>query len=121
MVMFFEFFLWWYGKGWRSVWQNSLHLTAGIAKAFSVGVLLRTLFAPWKRIIAAPGGSIDEKIRGLIDNLTSRAVGFFVRIGALGGAFIAVSFSIAAGIVAVASWPMVPLIAVYLIYKGIAG
>lgn len=119
--MFLEFFLWWYGRGWSQVWKDSISRSKNLQRTFSVGVLLKTLFAPWKRIVSVPGRSMDEKIRGLVDNMTSRAVGFFVRIGALFMSVILLLISLTAGLVITLLWPLLPILTVYLFYRGIVG
>ena len=50
---------------------------------FSVGVLARTLFAPWRRIVSfkeEPGFSIAEFLERLSFNIISRIIGFLVRL-----------------------------------------
>lgn len=120
-VMFFEFFLWWYTQGWAQAGKNGLNWSKNIQRMFSVTVLLKTLFAPWKRIIAPPGRSMDEKMRGLVDNLTSRLVGFFVRCGVLFVSIILTVLSLLAGLLVVVIWPALPALVVYFIYRGVAG
>lgn len=121
MVMFFEMVLWWYGKGWRSAFKLAIDWPKAAAKAFSIKILITTLFAPWRRIVSVPGRSIDEKMRAAVDNLTSRFVGFFVRLGALAAAAVISLLSLLAGVVLALSWPLIPLLFIYLVYRSIAG
>lgn len=119
--MFFELFVWWYGPGWISAWRESLGWVKKVQRVFSADVLLRTLFAPWKRIVSLPGRSLDEKFRGMIDNLFSRTIGFFVRLFTLISALFAMLFASVAGLVLAVSWPLVPLAIIYLLFRSIAG
>src|SRR6185437_5339142 len=90
MFMFIaSFFSWWYTKGWAGVATSFESRIANIAYLFSVNQLLRTLFAPWRRIISYPNANFNAKIRAAIDNLFSRTIGFVVRILVLIAAFIA--------------------------------
>lgn len=119
--MFFEFFVWWYGPGWAQAAKSSLSWSKKLQRLFSVPVLLKTLFAPWKRIVSDPGRSLDEKVRGIIDNMTSRAVGFFIRLGTLFISVVILLFSLAISLLATISWPLLPLLTIYLFYRGIVG
>lgn len=117
--MLFEFFAWWYGPGWVQAWRDSLVWTQKVQRAFSVDVLLKTLFSPWKRIVSLPGRSLDEKFRAAIDNLVSRVIGFFVRLMVLIVAFVMMAATLVAGVALAALWPLVPFIGIGLIIWGI--
>jgi hypothetical protein len=119
--MFFEFFAWWYGPGWLQAWRDSLVWADRVQRAFSVDVLLKTLFSPWKRIVSLPGRSLDEKFRAAVDNLVSRIIGFFVRVIVLMAAFVMMAVSLLAGIVLAILWPLIPFLAVGLIIWGVLG
>lgn len=119
--MLFEFFAWWYGPGWVSAWKDSLLWVKRVQLAFSVDVLLQTLFSPWKRIVSLPGRSLDEKFRAAIDNLVSRVIGFFVRTLVLIAALVMIAGTAIAGITLAIAWPLVPFLAVGLIIWGIIG
>lgn len=73
---------WWYGNGWIDQWQRGGKRLSRIARAFSGGTLLKTLFAPWKRMVATPSktGGLDGHVQAFLDNLVSRFVGFNIRI-----------------------------------------
>jgi hypothetical protein len=90
-------------------------------RAFSTGVLLRTLFSPWKQIVTLPGRSIGEKFRAAVDNLISRTIGFFVRLLALLAASILMVVAGAIGIVTALVWPLFPIALPYLLYRSIRG
>jgi hypothetical protein len=121
MDMLFEFIRWWYGLGWLKAWRNASGWVIKVEQAFAVKDLLGSLFAPWKRIISFPGRSIDEKIMARLDNLVSRAIGFFVRLGALiAAAFLIVITGVISLAMAIA-WPLVPFAMVYCLVRGILG
>ena len=116
-----EFFVWWYGRGWRQLAGSLNRRLSKTSDMFSVPILLHTLFAPWKRIITYPGASLDAKLRAFSDNMVSRVIGSIVRLLVLLTAaimFIVVSITAIAELVA---WPFVPLLAVVAIIKGIIG
>src|SRR4051812_6310018 len=83
VMLALSFFSWWYGRGWREVAGSFRPRLKGIADSFSVGQLLPTLFAPWRRIITQPGRSLEERWRAWADNMFSRVIGFAIRLGVL--------------------------------------
>lgn len=112
-------FTWWYGAGWRGALTSGKQRLQTLADAFSISTLLRTLFAPWRRIVTQPGAGLDAKLRAMGDNFVSRCVGFTVRFFVLLAA--AVSFAAIAilSLIEIVVWPFVPLAAVALIVKGL--
>lgn len=120
-MIVFELFAWWYGAGWIMAARNIGRMLAGISRLFSIPILMRTLFAPWKRIITLPGASLDAKLRAYGDNIVSRAVGFTVRFLVLLTALLLVAFALVFGILGFVLWPFVPVGAVLLVIQGIIG
>ncbi|MBI4033616.1 hypothetical protein HY379_01320 [Candidatus Saccharibacteria bacterium] len=119
--MFFEFFKWWYGSGWLGAWNNVGGSAKKIQRGFAIGVLLKSLFAPWKQVITIPGRSLDEKFRASIDNLVSRSVGFFVRLLTLTAAAAIISASTIFNLVIAAAWPLLPIALIYSFAKAFIG
>ncbi len=116
MVAFVQ---WWYGPGWR---DSADRLSARIHKTyltFSVPILLRTLFAPWRRITTVAGSSIQDKFRAGIDNLISRVIGLIMRLIVLGiASFMIAAFAIFGGLILI-FWPVLPLVGPALIVTGL--
>lgn len=116
-----ELFGWWYGRGWQATIQSIPRTLKSIYEAFSVPVLVRTLFDPWKRIISYPGASLDTKLRAFADNLVSRAIGFVVRFFVLCTACMVSVIAVVLGVLYFVIWPLIPLCIVILLAKGIIG
>ena len=112
-------FSWWYGAGWAGVMQATQRRLSKLAEMFSIGILLQTLFSPWRRIITYPGAGIDAKLRAFGDNLVSRCIGFTVRFFVLISAGVAFVVLGLAGLLEIILWPLVPLLAVGLIITGL--
>jgi hypothetical protein len=108
MVMLGAFFSWWYGRGWMQVATSFRPRLRGVLNAFSVNQLLRTLFEPWRRIVTEPGASLDNRVRALVDNVFSRAIGFVVRIFVLFAAFVTLLTVLLLTIIEVVLWPLLP-------------
>jgi len=122
-MLIVSFFTWWYSRG----WLNELHgLSARLTKVaniFSVPILLRTMFNPWKQITTTSfkDSSLDEKIKALVDNIFSRIVGFFVRLIALFLAFISILITGVYSILRIILWPAIPLLPFIFTFIGLTG
>ena len=114
-----EFFKWWYGAGWARAAKDAVDLVKKVELSFSLSVLLRTLFSPWKMIVTEPGRSMDEKMRAMLDNLVSRTVGFFVRIFSLFAALVLMFMAVIVGVVISVSWPLLPLLIILSAVKAV--
>lgn len=73
-------FQWWYGAG---LAKHARHVYAGILRTadfFSIGLLIRTLFNPFRQISAgAVQGGLPEQFRAWADRTFSRVFGAFLR------------------------------------------
>lgn len=76
---------------------------------FSVPILLRTLLAPWRRIITYPGASLEARLRAAGDNSISRLVGFTVRTTVLIAAGVMLVLTATVSLMFIVAWPLVPL------------
>ena len=114
-----ELLRWWYGRGWQLMCVQAGRRLTNLANAFSVGTLLRTLFAPWRRIVSYPGAALDDKLRAMLDNLVSRGVGFAVRILVLIAVAVLTVVIIAVDIIQIIAWPLVPLMIIAGIILGV--
>lgn len=119
--MLIELIAWWYSAGWLDTLHRIEKRVLGIWRLFSVGILARTLFAPWRRITTTPGRGFDSLMRSTLDNFVSRVVGFTVRIFVLVGAFLATFLAVIIGVAIAVLWPLVPVLALFCLYKGVVG
>jgi len=112
-MMIVALFSWWYGAGWG---QRSRRVGVRIQLAlemFSVSLLLKTLFDPFRQISAGQvRGSFDMRMHALGDRLFSRVFGAVVR-----SLFICIGIVYALltglfGVVELALWPAIPLLPV---------
>jgi hypothetical protein len=85
---------------------------------FSVPLLLRTLFAPWRRIISYGDSSFAEGLQALLDNTISRFVGFGVRLVVLVAAAILITLSVLLSALVIIFWPFLPITAIGLLIRG---
>lgn len=113
------FFSWWYGLGWRLAIQRTRLMVSHNVQIFSVSILLKTLFEPWKRITSNPGAGISAHAQASLDNAISRLVGFFVRFLVLIAAIVTTLMIGIIGIVQIIIWPLLPPLLLLTIVLGI--
>ena len=118
-MLLVAFISWWYGPGWRDASAQLKDRLRTTVLTFSVPILLRTMFAPWRRIISPPGSSLQQKARALVDNAVSRAVGFAVRLLALVSAGIIIAVYCIFGGLILVLWPVLPILGPVLIVVGV--
>ncbi len=116
-----EMLTWWYRRGWAQVAKNAEQRFFKVSHLFSVPILIRTLFAPWRRIITYPGASLDAKFRAMGDNMVSRVVGFSVRAMVLFTAGLMLLLTAVVGGLQLLIWPLIPALVVVCLIKGITG
>jgi hypothetical protein len=109
-MLILSFFQWWYGPGWLKVLHAMDSRVVSLSAAFSVPQLLKTLFAPWRRIITYPGASLEARFKAWGDNMFSRVLGFVVRLFVLLAAAICIAGAVIATVVELVCWPLVPLL-----------
>ena len=109
MVMFLEFFYWWYGTGYLDTIKRVSKWITATSQIFSIKILITTLFSPWKRIVTESDGSLEMILKSIGDNAVSRAIGFFVRSTALFTSLILTSVTSVVGLVMIILWPLMPV------------
>lgn len=112
--MFIVGFLgWWYGAGWRERITIIGARLARIFDFFSLDLLAKTWFAPFRQIgTGGQGVGLGDQLRVLGDQLVSRVIGGIVRtimmiIGAISWLLAAI-----AGLIEGVMWVTVPLLPV---------
>lgn len=71
---------WWYGAGWKQRLMMLRERLASTADYFSIDLLLKTLFSPYRQISAGQvKGSINVQMRAFFDQLISRIIGAIIR------------------------------------------
>lgn len=120
-MLVIDFLVWWYGAGWKRLAIGIANSIDRTGRAFSVGTLLKTLFAPWRRVITPPGRSLADHFAAWRDNTVGRFIGFGVRSVVLITAAVAVIFIAAGGVLLFIAWPFLPLGLVACVYLGVRG
>lgn len=107
------FFGWWYRAGWRDQIRRIGGSLAGTNDFFSIGLLAKTLFAPFRQISAnAHGDDIGSRFRAWGDRTFSRLIGAFMRTFMIILGLIAMLFVLIFSLIRIVFWPIVPLLPV---------
>lgn len=124
MVMFLvtELLRWWYTEGWRQRIQRVISQFAGTIDYFSMDLLVKTLFSPFRQISAGKvEGSLEVKLRAVADKLFSRVIGAVVRLILLVVGAVAILLQAVIGMVIIVMWgviPLLPIVGLVLSFKG---
>jgi hypothetical protein len=115
-------FSWWYTTAWKDLARRIERRIGRTLDFFSVGLLFRTLFDPFRQIAASKvRGSVDAQLRAWADRTFSRFFGAAIR-----GLFIIIGlFSTALfmviGFVQLIVWPFIPLLPLIAVLGMIMG
>lgn len=112
---------WWYRHGWQSAASALLQFLKAILQNFSVPVLVRTLFAPWKRTVnvAGPNTPIQVRLQWWIGNQVSRFIGFIIRAFVLMVALLMLLVGAIGGGLLLLAWPLAPVATILAIVMAV--
>jgi hypothetical protein len=102
---------WWYGSGWRQRAARLGERLAGTMDYFSIDLLLKTLFSPFRQISAGKvQGPLGVQMRAFLDRLISRIIGALIRFTMIIVGSLAILLRIIIGAVGLVLWAVVPLL-----------
>ena len=114
------YFYWWYFEEPLILWRAVRIITKKIFFSFSVSVLLRTLFDPWRRDVTyVENASLQELFNIWLGNFISRLVGFVVRTFTILVGFILTMISLVILLAFILAWFLSPVIIILLIINGV--
>ena len=117
-MLIFSLLIWWYGSGLKIRTQSLGEALSRTADNFSIGLLLRTLFNPFRQIDAgATGKGLEAAFQSFLSRLISRIVGFIARTALIiVGSIVLVAQSIlsVAIIILHLAAPAMPIVAIVL-------
>ncbi len=113
---------WWYGAGWKARALLFRERMARTIDYFSIDILVRTLFAPFRQISAGKvNGPLEVRWRYFVDRLISRAIGAFMRTILIVVGCVWVVLQAVFGVVALVLWAFVPFLPIIGFIAAIAG
>ena len=111
LMLIIALFLWWYTTAWKDLGRRIEQRIDRALDFFSVGLLMRTLFDPFRQIAAGKvRGSVDAQFRAWTDRTFSRFIGAAVRSIFIVLGTLSVAVIVLIGFLQMILWPFVPLL-----------
>lgn len=116
-----DYFLWHYSVALKErliIWKNFLWF---VSQFFSIGLLLRTLIQPWRRMREYAGRGFDPQkfFETLIINLMMRLVGFILRIMVISIGFAVLIVVFVLGALELVFWFGLPFFLILFLSRGL--
>lgn len=113
---------WWYGAGWRQRAARLGEKLAATMDYFSIDLLLRTFFSPFRQISAGKvEGPLGIRMRAFADRLISRVIGAMIRFIMIIAGVVAIIFHAVFGVLLLGLWAFVPLAPIAALVLFMAG
>jgi hypothetical protein len=113
---------WWYGAGWKQRARMLGERLAATADYFSIDLLLKTLFSPYRQISAGKvQGSLNVQMRAMFDRLLSRIIGAMIRLVMIIAGTVGLLLYVVFGAIWLLLWgviPLLPIVGVVLFLSG---
>lgn len=113
---------WWYSGGIKRAFAKVAARFAALLDYFSIDLLARTLFAPFRQISAGRvDGSFETQLRAFVDRLVSRVIGSIVRTIVIVVGCMAIIVQAVMSIVFICFWlvmPIIPIVGLVLMLVG---
>jgi len=115
------FFVWHYSIALANfvvIWKNFFWF---VFNYFSFVILLRTLFAPYKRLTEKYKGGLDitNFLESIFINFLMRIIGFLMRIGVLVLGVMALFGLFVLGLLALFVWITLPFLLIFIFFAGL--
>ena len=113
---------WWYGAGWKQRSRALAERLLSTADYFSIDLLLKTLFAPYRQISAGQvRGPLGVQMRAFFDRLLSRIIGAIIRTFMIVAGLVGMFLYIVVGGLLLILWGIIPLLPIIGIVLCILG
>ena len=110
-MLFVNLLRWWYGDGWRRRARIVSMQIDGVIDYFSIDLLLKTLFSPFRQISAGKvDGPLGVQLRAFADRIISRVIGAMIRTVLLIFGLIAIASQVLFGGIILLVWVFIPLL-----------
>jgi hypothetical protein len=110
---FGQFFKWWFSVMPKNIFLAVRQTVANTYDYFSIGLLAKTLLAPWKRdVISMEHLTLGERLQIVVMNLVSRLIGAFIRFITIMAGLITIIGELIFGIFIFAGFILLPLLAI---------
>lgn len=122
VMVILSMFSWWYTTGLSEEFDRIKRMISRVSDQFSIGLLLKTLFQPFRQISAntRSDGALEDRIRAWFDRLTSRIIGAFIRLFVIVVGAVALLLTILFAALRITFWvllPILPFAGIYLMIE----
>lgn len=110
-MLFVDLLGWWYSRGWGWIAERLFVVQTGrLARFFSMGDLLKTLFSPFRQdAVDTKRAPMGVKLQAFGGNIISRIFGLTIRSTLIVLGFISIACNGVVAIAMVLLWPLLPL------------
>jgi hypothetical protein len=117
------FLQWWYTRGWARFAEGLLNRLRGLTDFFSLGLLVKTFFSPFRQISAYgdDNASLQQQFAQFWDKMLSRIIGAVVRFMIIIGGIVTLFVVTTIGFVLTLAWPLMPLMPIAGVVLSIMG
>lgn len=114
-MLIFAFLKWWYSRGFRSYLEKFIDALKNAADFFSIRLLVRNFFSPFRQISAEGTSSLalDARLHAFFDFLISCLIGATIRFFILIIGLVVICAQFALGLVGAVAWPLAPVAIFY--------
>lgn len=120
MFMLLDFSVWYYTRAFRDILAVWLNFMWFIVHFFSIPLLLRTMFAPWKRITdESRPKSIEDFLASHLMNVMSRVLGVLARMSVITVGVFFLLIGTLGFFLFIALWVCLPVLSVAAFFYGL--
>lgn len=113
--------LWHYTKAWADMIRIVRNYLWFIANFFSIVLLARTLFSPWRRLSVSGGKGGEESVIGaFLINVLMRGIGFLARGFVIFLGVLSLIATVFLALICAVLWVLLPAIIFILFFGGVA-
>ena len=123
-MLVISFVQWWYGRGFKEYLARFVDRLKDMADFFSIRLLVRNLFAPFRQIATEKHDNLplNARLHAWADLMISRLVGATIRFFLLIIGSMLLALRTIVGLIIMIAWPLTPLVllcSIILYAKGI--
>ena len=112
-MLLVSMFQWWYSAGIVKQIDGVKSWLLKINDQFSIPLLLKTMFQPFRQISANESGlALEDKLRAWLDKLVSRLIGAFIRFFVMIAGIIVMIFAVIFSGLRLIAWLILPILPV---------
>ena len=122
-MLVISFVQWWYGRGYAEYLARFVDRLRDLADFFSIRLLIRHFFAPFRQIATEKRQNIplNERLHDFADLMISRMVGATIRFFLLIVGTVILIVRALVGLVIMVAWPLMPVIIACLVVLYVRG